>query len=149
MNDSEQAIWRGDSDELAIRNLIAKIAHLADDGDLDEYMMCFASDAVWGGGGQPMREGSAAILQGAQDRRKKALSGPGTYSRHVIATSWIELDSKAALARSVFHFYIDINTAPKLVALGVYKDTFSKSNGSWLLQRRELEGSAANLPAAK
>lgn len=149
MNDTEQTIWRGDSDELAIRNLIAKIAHLADDGDLDEYMSCFADDAVWGGGGQPMREGSKAILYGAQDRRAKGLSGPGTYSRHVIATTWIEMDGGAALARSVFHFYININTEPKLVALGVYKDTFTKLDGKWLLQRRELEGSAADLPVAK
>lgn len=39
-------------DERQIRNLVARLGHLADYGDLDEYMTLFTDDAVreFGGG---------------------------------------------------------------------------------------------------
>ena len=36
------------SDELAIRNLVAKIAYAADHGEIDEYRVLFTEDASLG-----------------------------------------------------------------------------------------------------
>ena len=38
---------RAESDELAISNLVANIAHAADHGALDEYIEFFTEDASW------------------------------------------------------------------------------------------------------
>ena len=53
------------ADEAEIRNLLARIAQLADEGSLDDYLACFTEDATWGGAGFPERKGHAAILAGA------------------------------------------------------------------------------------
>jgi ketosteroid isomerase-like protein len=131
-----------DTDQLAIRNLIAKLAHLADDGELSEYIQCFTDDARWGGGGQPWREGHAEILAGAEERRASGLVGPGSTSRHVVTTSWIEVDGDTASGRSVFHFYIGLDGEPKLAAMGVYRDTFRREGGEWRLSERSMQGQA-------
>lgn len=147
-NDTAQ--WRRLADELEIRNLIARLAHLADDGNLDEYMACFTDDIVWGGGGQPLRRGHAEVLAGAMERRDKGITGPGSGARHVVTTPWITLDGKRATARSVFHFYTNVNTAePCLRALGVYDDTFVRTAGGWRLAQRILEGAAKDLPTQR
>jgi hypothetical protein len=54
--------------ELKIRNLISRIALLADQGNLDEYIDQFTEDAVWDFPNGP-RHGRADILAGATERR--------------------------------------------------------------------------------
>lgn len=136
-------------DESAIRNLIAKLAHLADDGDLNDYIKHFSDDARWGGGGQPMRVGHDDIIAGATERRASGVVGPGSTARHVVSTTYIELDGDTALGRSVFHFYIGIDAQPTLAAMGVYSDTFIKQQGQWRLKERLIVGQAKDLKAEK
>ena len=38
-------------DEAEIRNLLARIAQLSDEGELDDYIACFSESAIWGGSG--------------------------------------------------------------------------------------------------
>jgi ketosteroid isomerase-like protein len=149
MSNNKVEISRGDADELAIRNLIAQIAHLSDNGSLDDYIQCFTADAVWGGGGQPYREGRDEILAGARDRREKGLTGPGSNALHVTATSWIELEGDSATAHTVFHFYTDTHAEPRLRAMGLYEDLFVRQGAVWKLKRRELSGAAKDLPVEK
>ena len=72
------------ADELEIRNLLARLAQLADGGDLDDYVSLFAEDAVWEGYG-PARRGKADILAGATERRAAGGQGPGTHSYHIVS----------------------------------------------------------------
>src|SRR5262245_65292186 len=76
------------ADELAIRNLVARLAHLADESgpeDLSEYISLFTDDASWGPPGQE-HKGRSEILQGARERRLNGQQGPGTDTRHIVTT---------------------------------------------------------------
>lgn len=141
MSDMQQRI----ADELAIRNLIAKLAHLADDGDLDDYIQCFTNDARWGGAGQEWRTGHSEILAGAKERRAGGIVGPGSGSRHVVTTSWLDIDGEQATARTVFHFYMGLDSEPKLVAMGVYQDVFKRDEQQWRLSERCMQGQAKTI----
>ena len=69
------AITPGGAAELAIRNLISRIAILADQGDLDVYADQFTEDAVRDLPAAP-RQGRADIRAGAELRRAEGVTGP-------------------------------------------------------------------------
>jgi uncharacterized protein (TIGR02246 family) len=124
--------------ELKIRNLIARIALLADQGDLDEYIDQFTEDAVWSFPGAP-RHGRADIRTGAEERRATAVTGPGSNTRHVLTTISVQVDGdEAATADSYFLFYQNTTTAPTLFNMGHYKDTFTRQGDVWRLARRDI-----------
>jgi 3-phenylpropionate/cinnamic acid dioxygenase small subunit len=125
-------------DESEIRNLLARIAQLADEGDLADYLACFTDGAVWGGAGFPERRGHAAILEGARARRASGTAGPGSKTRHLVSTAVVELDGDRAKVRSIFHFYLDTNSAPKLDRMGVWDDTFVRTASGWKLAARTI-----------
>lgn len=132
------------ADEAEIRNLLARIAQLADEGDLDDYVACFTADAVWGGAGFPERRGQAAILAGARERRAGGTAGPGSATRHLISTALVtlEADRTRARARSIFLFYRDTKTAPVLDRMGVWEDVFARTPGGWKLASRTISQGA-------
>jgi 3-phenylpropionate/cinnamic acid dioxygenase small subunit len=124
--------------ELQIRNVIARLALLADQGDLDEYMEQFTEGAVWALPGAE-RRGRADIRAGAEARRAEGVTGPGTSTRHVITTTSIELEGAAfASADSYFQFFQQTATTPTLFNMGWYHDTFAWDGGRWRLARREI-----------
>ena len=97
-------------DELEIRNLVARLAQLADMGDLDEYVSLFTEDASWEMPGAP-RHGRADIMAGAQDRRNSGTTGPESHTRHVISTLLVQSDgSDKATADSYWLFYGNTTT---------------------------------------
>ena len=103
--------------ELEIRNLLSRLAHLVDDGELGEYVDQFTEDATWGGGRHPIRRGHAEIREYARSRRELGHMGPGTDSRHVVTTSWIEVEGDRATGRSVYHYYRGVSSAtPTLIS---------------------------------
>lgn len=124
-------------DELAIRNVIARLAHLADDAPgLDEYLELFTEDATWDLPGAA-RTGRPDIAVGAVERRAEGLSGPGSGTKHVISTVAVRADgSDVATATSYFEYYADTTTEPRVTHIGRYDDTFVRESGGWKLQRR-------------
>ena len=76
---------RAVADELEVRNVIARLAQLADDGDLDEYVSLFTADTEWLIPGNH-RIGHDVIRSGAVERREQGVTGPGSGTRHVIST---------------------------------------------------------------
>jgi uncharacterized protein (TIGR02246 family) len=124
--------------ELEIRNLIARLAHLADHGDLEEYVLLFTEDASWEFPGGP-RRGRADILAGATERRTQGLTGPGSASRHVITTLAVQVhDDTTATADSYWMFWRDTDTAPAVFNMGHYHDTVRRERGTWRLAQREI-----------
>ena len=124
--------------ELKIRNLIARIALLADQGDLDEYVDQFTDDAVWAFPGAP-RQGRVDIRTGAEERRATAVTGPGSNTRHVITTVSVHVEGEdAATADSYFLFYQNTTTAPTLFNMGYYHDTFTRQGDVWRRARRDI-----------
>jgi 3-phenylpropionate/cinnamic acid dioxygenase small subunit len=129
-----------------IRTVLARIAQLADTGDLEEYLTLFTEDAVWGMPDNPAvgmtaneKKGHAEILAGAQERRASGLQGPGTESRHVLTTIAIDVESEdRATARSYFLFFDSTSTTPTLRTMGQYDDVLVKGEGGWQLARRRI-----------
>lgn len=124
--------------ELAVRNQVARLAILADEGDLDDYQECFTEDAVWDLPGAP-RHGRADIRQGAEERRASGTTGPGSHTRHVITTLVVSVDSSEEVrADSYFLFYRDTDTEPTLFNMGRYRDRWRWVGDRWRLAHRAI-----------
>ena len=135
----------GVEDELAIRNLLAKLSWFADRTrmeELDEYVACFTEDAVWEMLGE-VRRGHGEILAGAQERRRNGTNGPGTDVRHSLSMTVVEFDGPdQALVRSYIQAYRTASTTPSLFMMGEYRDTFRRTLAGWRLARREVDFTA-------
>ena len=129
------------ADELAIRNLVARLAHLADmagPDELDDYIALFTDDASWEMPGSE-RRGKAAVLEGARQRRKDRQQGPGTDTRHVITTMAVRMGGDGtATSDSYFLAYGDTTTAPTVRLMGHYHDTFRREPDGWKIARRQI-----------
>jgi 3-phenylpropionate/cinnamic acid dioxygenase small subunit len=124
--------------ELEVRNAISRIAILADQGDLDEYIDQFTEEAVWGFPGG-VRTGRADILAGAVERRAGGVTGPGSNTRHVITTVAVTVEGPdSASGDSYFLFYQNTTTAPTLFNMGWYHDAFTREGDRWRLARRDI-----------
>jgi uncharacterized protein (TIGR02246 family) len=126
------------ADELAVRNVLARLAQLADTGDLDEYLTLFTDDASWHMPGQEPRVGHADIRSGAEQRRAVKLQGPGANSRHVLTTTAVWLDGDQATARSYWLFLTNTVEQPTLSLMGQYDDTLRRVGDGWRLARRVI-----------
>ena len=127
---------------LDIRNLVARVAQVADHGDLEEYADLYTEDADWEMPGAP-RHGVADIMDGARQRRTEGVTGPGSATRHVITTLSVEVADPSegtgeATADSYFLFFRDTTTAPTLFNMGYYHDTIRHVGGRWRIARREI-----------
>lgn len=142
MND---ASLRALSDHQEIATLLARIAHLADDGSPDDYIECFTDDAVWDltdAADLPLDvqriQGRAALLAGVHERRAAGIQGPGTHTRHDVSSIAVAIDGDAATSRAYFRYYRDTDGIPSLAAMGTYDDTFARTADGWRLQRRVI-----------
>jgi len=124
-------------DELAVRNLVARVAQYADGPDVDAYVALFTSDAVWDMPGAP-RRGQDEIRAGAEERRTAGTIGPGSNTRHVVSTIAVTVDGDSATADSVWQFYADTATAPRLQLMGTYRDECRRVGSRWKLARRTI-----------
>ena len=133
---------RSVADELEIRNLLARLAQLADDGDLKEYVQLFTEDGVWQGPpgpGRGARSGHADLLAGAQERRANRIQGPNTNTFHVATNTVIQLNGDTATGKSYYQFYGNTQDAPKLQSMGIYRDEFRRTPKGWKMAKRVIE----------
>lgn len=136
---ADDAAIRRVADELEIRNLVAKLAQLADEGELDDYIELFTEDAHWDGGvALGSAKGHEEILAAARGRRASGRGGPGSHSRHVVTTATVDVQGDRATGRAVFHYYRNTDAVPELMLLGVYEDEFVRSQRGWRLARRKI-----------
>jgi hypothetical protein len=136
------------ADELEIRNLVARLAHGADMGDLEtDYLPLFTEDATWRFPGGADRAAEAATVSGREailaDRRRRRASGfqgPGTNTRHVNTTLAVRVDgSDTAQAESYWLFIGDTNGGnPQVRGVGHYHDVFRRTADGWKLARRTI-----------
>lgn len=134
------------SADAEIRTALARIAQLADTGDLDEYLAMFTDDAVWAMPDNPAvgmlaneKRGHAEIRAGAEERRASGLQGPGTESRHVLTTIAVSLErDDRATVRSYFLFFGSTSSQPVLRTMGQYDDVFVRGEHGWQLARRTI-----------
>ena len=139
IDQSQSELQRLHEDERQIRNLVARLAHLADYGDLDEYTSLFTEDAVWDYA-EGSIQGSVAIREDRVRRREVGGQGPGTHTRHVNTTLWVEVDgSDEATAHSYFLFVQGADTSPSVALTGRYHDTLRRTADGWKLAHRRIE----------
>jgi hypothetical protein len=141
---NEQRILRA-VDELEIRNLICRVAQLADEcpvENLSEYIANFTEDATWEFRPAPgvvspdrPRRGHADILQGAKERRAGGVQGPGTHNRHVITTTQVKISGDVATASS-YMFWVKQAAKPELAFLVVLTDSCRRTVEGWKLSGR-------------
>lgn len=132
------------ADELEIRNLLARLAQMADDEeDLDAYLALFTEDAVWEGAAFGTKKGHEEILAGAKERRASGTSGPGTHSRHTLNTTAIEVHGDEASGRSVFIYYNQTNEQPTVSVMGIYQDVFRRTPDGWKMAHRTILSASA------
>jgi uncharacterized protein (TIGR02246 family) len=124
-------------DELAVRNVVARLAQYADGPDVDAYVALFTPDAVWDMPGAP-RRGHAEIRAGSEERRAAGQIGPGSGTRHVVSTIAVRVEEDRAVADSVWQFFVDTATAPRLQLIGTYHDELVRSGSEWKLSRRQI-----------
>jgi 3-phenylpropionate/cinnamic acid dioxygenase small subunit len=125
-------------DELEIRNLAARLAHLADEEpDMSTYIEHFTEDARW-----RMNEvefsGRSEILAGALGRRRSGTQGPGTDTRHVITTHAVGLDGDTATGLIYLLFMSGTSTAPQVQSMARYADRYRRTPAGWLLAERSI-----------
>ncbi|MGW0045306.1 nuclear transport factor 2 family protein [Rhodococcus sp. NPDC003348] len=130
----------------AIRSLIARIAHAADEASVETYAQLYTDDAVWemtgttASGAKPqVSRGLAEIMAAVRERRGAGIAGPGTDTRHLTTCVAVSVDGPdTARAESVWQFYAETATAPRLTSMGRYHDLFRREDGRWLLAQRTI-----------
>jgi 3-phenylpropionate/cinnamic acid dioxygenase small subunit len=129
-----------------IHSLLSRLAHLADEGELSEYLDLFTPDAVWEmrdtaptGASAERRVGRDDIATGVVERRAGGMQGPGTATRHVVTTVDVQVQSSDE-ARSVAYwmFYRDTDAVPQLIAIGRYDDVIRRTADGWRLAHRVI-----------
>jgi uncharacterized protein (TIGR02246 family) len=124
--------------ESQIRNLIAQLAHLADDGNLDDYIELFTEDASWSHRGDVRLTGKAEIRKGAESRIRDAIQGPGTGTRHLNTTLYIELDGPTHARALSYYLFLGTHGGVAALKTGRYVDRLRRTDRGWKLASREL-----------
>ncbi|MCH6231613.1 nuclear transport factor 2 family protein [Microbacterium sp. CFH 31415] len=134
--------------ESDIRNLIARLGHLADDGDPDEYLGLWTEDGVWDRGNGEAHRGREALRERVLAYRASGLQGPGTGTKHLNTTLWVSIDSDdRAHAQSYFVFLTGASNAialeldaprPQIALSGRYDDEFVRTGAGWRIRSRTI-----------
>jgi ketosteroid isomerase-like protein len=133
------------SDDGDIRTLLARLAHLADSGDVEAYLQLFTPDAAWvipaipqTGVAASERRGVEEIAAGVRQRRDAGVQGPDSATMHVVTTIAVDVRGDEAEAASTWLFLADTTSAPRVQAVGRYRDTLRRTPEGWRLARREI-----------
>ena len=134
-------------DELEIRNLLTRLAHLAGEDDLDEYGSLFTEDAVWEGPSGPgpfggtferVLNGRADILAGARERRAAGMQGRNANVRHVVTNTVVWLHGDTAKSKSFYLYLVNTHMKPEVDRMGVYHDELRRTPDGWKMARRVI-----------
>jgi uncharacterized protein (TIGR02246 family) len=136
------------ADELAIRNIVARLTHLADTAssdDLNEYASLFTADATWAmisnlSPSPQERRGVEEILAAARERRAAGSQGPGSHIRHLISNHVVVFETvDTAHSRCYWQVFGETNSnQPVPIGMGEYQDEFVRAPHGWKLRRREV-----------
>jgi uncharacterized protein (TIGR02246 family) len=133
-------------DVVEIHDLIARVAHAVDNGDVDAYAECFTEAAQWRteasvilGMPASVVDGRDAIVEGMQQRQRDGIQGPGTQSRHIVSTVSVTFDG-ADDARVIAYWQYVTRTlqGPVLSAVGAYDNHVRREPDGWRIAVRIL-----------
>jgi hypothetical protein len=148
-------------DELKIRNVIASLTLVSDMGDIDDWGMLFAEDAIYSTARGGALHGRAAIVESGRERRAHGTHGPGSGNRHFSASVLVwSTGPDTAEAKSYLLMFQDlvpdgeqhlpegsgqegeVEKSPTLLVAGYYHDRFRRTSDGWKVAHRELAQSS-------
>ena len=133
---ADEALLRRVADELALRNLVGRIAQSSDMGTLEEYGDCWTEDAVMEFPNAPQK-GRSNLMAAAKARRDVGQGGPASNSRHLISTVVVRCDGgDQATVDSYMQWWRSIDTSPELMIMGHYHDTVRREGDTWRVAHR-------------
>lgn len=124
------------ADELAIRNLLAGSAIMADVGSLEDMHEFFSQDAAWVTS-RGSSEGLQAVTAAYQAARDAGFAGPDSRNRHLVGTIAVScLSEDRATARSYWTLVGPAAGTLVLKMTGEYHDDFVRLRHGWRIVRR-------------
>ncbi|KXU33791.1 hypothetical protein A0J57_03895 [Sphingobium sp. 22B] len=128
------------ADELAIRNLIARVARVTDQWEtLEQLAAEYVEDGVWHLEGLEPYVGRQGIMRRAREMQEAGICGPGTPMRHIVSTPEVIPDPARPDEATVISFVAMGNMKDGKALLegyGQYTDTVRKVDGRWYLVKR-------------
>jgi SnoaL-like domain len=125
-------------DDLALRSLVAAVAHASDTGTLEEFAGYWTDDAVLSFEGVE-RHGREAMVATAAERRRAGLGGPGSHKRHLIGSLVVRPHGgDEATIDSYVQLWQTAGAVPEIVQMVTYHDTARRGPHGWRLSRREV-----------
>ena len=125
-------------DRAEILGVIARLAHVGDREDLDEYSRLYTDDATWEYSSS-IAHGSAAIIANARVARDGGRVGPDSGVRHVITTtSVVFAATDVAEADSYILVYATTTSPPTLRSMVRYHDTLRRLPDGWRVAHRKI-----------
>lgn len=126
---------------VAILDVLARVVHAGDDGDLDTYATLVTDDVSWAMPGVEHR-GRTAVLEGLRARHDAGTSGPRSGTRHVLTTTAVDVAGDRAHARSTWLLVADGDgpgDPPVLRRFGTYHDDLvHDASHGWRLAGRRI-----------
>lgn len=124
--------------ERDIHDLLARLSHLADRGTVEEYLELWADDGEWAGSADTAR-GHDALRERVERYRAAGVQGPGSGTRHVSTTRFVDVGTDGtAHSESYFVYFDGVPADPRPRRVGRYVDDLVHRDGRWLIARRRL-----------
>jgi 3-phenylpropionate/cinnamic acid dioxygenase small subunit len=126
--------------ESEIRNVVARLAHLADDAKLDEYLDLYTEDGSWGHDDNPPFVGREGLRAGAEQRIHDQVQGLGTGRRHINTTLAVTVVGPDDATAESYFLYLATKDVdhPQVLGTGRYLDRFRRTPDGWKLASRRI-----------
>ena len=131
-------------DELAIRNLIARVSWYQDKWmSKDEYLSNYTQDCVWQVEGDDAYRGQENLSNRLDFVFSVGMAGRGLPNRHCVTSLWVEPDPQdpdLAVARShCIMMVLQADGSPTAGGMGDYTDVCRREDGVWRIASRLIE----------
>ena len=128
-------------DELAIRNVLARVAHLTDGrgGNLDDYVELWTDDCTWSSPVAGTWHGHDGHRARHARFRAAGVQGPGASSFHVLTTVWVDVHGDDADALSTWMLVTRWSGTPSIEDIGTYTDSLRRTPSGWRIVTRMVE----------
>jgi hypothetical protein len=130
------------ADELAIRDVIARIGMVRAFGTPEEYVGLFTEDAVWEHvtpDGEPYSTGRDYEIDHFRENIAAGRSGPGSHAHHIIPTTIATVNGDRATAVSQLLFVNNADAKPNIVKMWILHDELVRTPDGWRISRRRFQ----------
>lgn len=113
------------------RELVAVSSVLTDRGELADFAGILSPEVTWE---MPdgVTVGADQVVEGMQGRRAAGHTGPGSNTKHVVTTLYVQPDGEdRALVESIWVFLGDTHETPRMLGTGRYFDTLQRTAAGW------------------